>query len=450
MFCRFLAGLSAIAISAIVARSLPEEMAATFFLAMSIANFLLFWTTLGFDRAALRFVAENRANSPETARRTVRLAILTTIISSLAVVALVSSPIGRLIAERALGSPSLASFILFVGVWGVLRAILSTISESLRGLHRVIPAAMFSGAADRFLCLVVLIPLYFFARREISLNTIFHIVICALVFSILCGGFLLWKYVPSSRERPPRPIFGKMWTVAWPIWITMLLIFVTTRANMWILSSCRAPREVALFGAALQISQVMVLALQVVNAVLPSYVAESFAAGRRQAVERLLRTSAFCVAIPALLFLVLFATCGRPLLEMAFGASYAGGYFTLLMLVIAHCINAMTGSPGILMNMTGHQRAVLVLIGISALTGLSVSVVTVERWGGGGTALGAAIGIVLTNVGMMLYSRVRLGIRTYSYCSPKDIQNTCKLLVQIARSKNRLPTAAMHSDTDTQ
>ncbi|MBT3191376.1 MAG: hypothetical protein HN341_02355, partial [Verrucomicrobia bacterium] len=266
---------------------------------------------------------------------------------------------------------------------------------------------------------------------RITLEAVFHIVIGALALCILCNGFLLWRYMPPQSDRPAHPILSKMWVVAWPSWLGLLLNFATTRTNLWILSGCQTSHEVAMFGAALQASLLMVLALQVVNGVLPSYVAEMFSQGKRDNVETLLRTSAFCVTIPALLLLLGFFVIGRPLLSVAFGPLYSGGYTVLLLLVTAHSVNAVTGSHGVLLSMTGHQRAVLVLMSVSVALALTVSGVFAPRLGATGAALGAAVGIVTLNLSMMTYARIRLGIRTYSYYKPDDVRYVLKRLSQL-------------------
>ncbi len=82
-------------------------------------------------------------------------------------------------------------------------------------------------------------------------------------------------------------------------------------------------------------------------------------------VEKILQTAAAIMALPSTLIAIIVFLASGEILAMVFGPAYTSGWNVLIVLVAGHTINVAVGSPGVLMAMSGHQTAAM-LIGICA------------------------------------------------------------------------------------
>jgi len=104
--------------------------------------------------------------------------------------------------------------------------------------------------------------------------------------------------------------------------------------------------------------------------------------------------------------LVLF---GKPLL-LLFGEAFVSGYPALLLLLCGVAVNALCGSVGLFLSMTGHHRVVVLVAFCSLSVNLILSPILIPRYGIIGSALATATSLATWNICMLLLVRRRLGI----------------------------------------
>ena len=106
---------------------------------------------------------------------------------------------------------------------------------------------------------------------------------------------------------------------------------------------------------------------------------------------------------------VLFAA-GEWLLEQVFGGPYVQAYSALCILVIGQLINAVMGSVGLFLSMTGHEKETLRALAISAILNVVLNALLIPKFGIIGAASATAVSVVLWNVilGIQLYRRLNL------------------------------------------
>jgi O-antigen/teichoic acid export membrane protein len=184
-----------------------------------------------------------------------------------------------------------------------------------------------------------------------------------------------------------------------------------TSLGILMLSPMQGEEATGIFGIANAAASLVALPLVAINAPLGPAVAGAYAEGDQERLQQLARKAArgtLALALPAGLVLILF---GRALLPL-FGPEFVASYPALVILCLAQLFNVGMGSVGLLLQMTGHERLVLLGIAIALVINTSLNVILIPTWGPIGAALGAAGYLLTWNVLLSVWVWRRLGIRS--------------------------------------
>ena len=199
-----------------------------------------------------------------------------------------------------------------------------------------------------------------------------------------------------------------------PLLVSSLTAFVLVQSDLWIIAAFGSQSEVALYGAASRLMTLVTMPLMVVNAVLPPVIAELYARGEKERLERDGRPVTTLVSIPAVLTLALFTVAGGPILGLLYGNFYAAGGGLLALLSLGKLAAVVAGSCGLTLQMTGHQRPLMWISILCGLVFVGGAIWAVQVFGVLGVAGMAAFSIALQNLIVVLVVRARLGIWTHA------------------------------------
>lgn len=306
-------------------------------------------------------------------------------------------------------------------------------AESFLGFHDVRLTTLFgsiavggsAGLIMRALLLTSLLTLWW-SGDQTTLTTVLLIMLGSGSITALTAGWLLYARTASlpglQGPKAPRIGLGEMIGVSGPLLVTSLAQFVLVYSDIWILAAFRSQEEVAIYGAAARFVILVTMPLMIVNAVLPPVIAELYARGERGRLERTLRPVASLAGIPALLALAAFAVAGGPILGLVYGDFYRSGALVLALLSLGKLTTVWTGSCGLTLQMTGHQK---LMMWISISTGLlfvAGALLVVRDYGTTGVASMGAASLVLQNVLMVLVARRKTGMWTHVMFSTAPIK----------------------------
>jgi O-antigen/teichoic acid export membrane protein len=205
----------------------------------------------------------------------------------------------------------------------------------------------------------------------------------------------------------------ELWPIAVPLWINGVLTQLLTQADIWILTAVVGNEQIAIYGAAAFMVAFVSQPLILVNLVVPPYIADLYARGEPRRLERILRQTATLAGLPALVLLLAFVFFGEPILGLVYPDYIRAGAPVLAFLSVGKLVNVLTGSCGVTMMMTGHQR---VLLAITFATGVLTVVgclVLVGPYGMIGVAGAVSGGTILKNIAMWLETKRRTGMWTH-------------------------------------
>jgi O-antigen/teichoic acid export membrane protein len=194
----------------------------------------------------------------------------------------------------------------------------------------------------------------------------------------------------------------------------MLAASRMTIVPLWVVSASASQDQAALFGTASRVAFTAVLPFGLVTAVVPPIIAELWARGERIRLENLLRTVAGVMLIPVSVVSVFLVLFGGRILSGAFGDFYADGAPVLAALVAGYWVNALSGSCGEVLMMTGHQRAMMLITLVSIVLLTVACLLVVDEYGVRGVAAATGVTFAVQNLLMVLAARRACGVWTHA------------------------------------
>jgi O-antigen/teichoic acid export membrane protein len=195
--------------------------------------------------------------------------------------------------------------------------------------------------------------------------------------------------------------------------------FIVTlmQVDVVIVGAARGARDAGIYAAASKTASLVAFVIVAVNAAAAPQFATLWAQGRRADLQRLVSRLARLIFWPSLAICAGIALLSGPLLSL-FGSGFRDARGALLVLLVGQLVNAVAGSVGYLLTLTGHHRVATRALAASALASIALTAVGAWTFGLLGAAAGSTIGFILWNG--LLYRLVvsRLGIHASILAPP--------------------------------
>lgn len=201
----------------------------------------------------------------------------------------------------------------------------------------------------------------------------------------------------------------KIWSISIPMLMTASMIFIIGQIGVIMLAVFRTEREVGYYAVAVRVATLSAFVIQAINTMAAPKFSELFHDGKMADLFRVAKQSTrliFWSTVPILLALIVF---GKPLLRVLFGEELVVAYGAMVILLWGQFVNAISGSTGYFMNMTGHHVALRNIVAVSAVATVVLSYVMIPTYGISGAAVAGTVGLVLWNGYTLLYIKLRYG-----------------------------------------
>lgn len=415
---RFVLALTTLGINALVTRVLDPDDAGTFFLAHSAVTLGVLLAQNGLQRVATRFVAQSLAEGRSgRAGAAVRTVLRSGWVVSVGLAGLLAlPPVARFIGNLFSGT-QLGDVLWLVGLALVVRALTVLRAETFRGFQDMGRATIFGGVDAGVTTLLLIAVLWAFAPSRASLQLVLGITAVAWVPSLVGSSFMLRRHV-RSLHGTGRVSYGEVFTVAWPVLVAGVGAFLMGQADLWVVGAKLRGADVALYGAALRLTMLVTIPLQIMNLVVPPIIAELYAKGDRMRLQRVLRVTATIAGIPSAGVLIAFVVAGGPILRLVYGDFYARGGTVLALLSLGAIVAVWTGSCGFALMMTRHERTNMIFALIGGVTLVVTALALVGRFGLTAVAAVSSAVMAAYNVALWIAARRLLGVYTHAGLGP--------------------------------
>lgn len=289
-------------------------------------------------------------------------------------------------------------------------------ASAVTGLHKIWQSNLVNETLSSWIVGFGLIVLYV-ANQDIDVDRIACLYAIARV-AVTVSMYSYWKHLFNFKGKKQwvlRPILK----MARPLLLVSSTSVIAANSDIVMLGWLSSSYQVGLYSVAAQISMLVVFFLQISNAAISPKLAALFADGRTKEMETMIHRVTGGLAIIALLTVSILAIGGKFILTF-WGTEFTGAYWILLILTVGQVMNISTGCAGMLLMMTGLEKAHGYISFIFVSLNLILNLILIYAFGAIGAALATAITITGENITKVIVAKVKLGILTIPYLKKKD------------------------------
>ena len=405
----------------LVARLLGPSALGLYVLALTVASGAALMSTAGLDRASTRFVSDHRGRDERG--EAFGMFLFSSFVSGSAGVIL-----GALLAATGdeiavwLHRPELVAPARVMAFAVPLLALGQVSRAALCGFQDVRLAVVLEQVATPVATSLLLVGLHLWRPADAMAGVVAAAVALGMV------GLVSWvaAWIRFSDE-PATPVFRPPdWLrFSVPAWLEQWMFFVVGAAGYALLARFDDMQAVGVYASAMRVAALVGLPLLAVGSILGPTISNMAARGEWERLGEMYTRVTRALAVIGILVALLAGVGGKWLLG-SFGPGFSAASGTLVILLVGHVVNSVTGPSGLMLTMTGRIRLRLANATVAAVVAVGLGWVLVPRWGAAGAATAGVVASSIVNAIQVVQVRHLFGMWAYGRRGP-DPTNTTAL-----------------------
>ena len=234
-----------------------------------------------------------------------------------------------------------------------------------------------------------------------------------LLVVVILGQRLLIGSKIDKEFEPADPIYDyKEW---FGISLVLLLqgsfIVILNQTDIVMVGNFLGPEQAGTYSAAIKTAMLISIILQTVNTVVAPAFVSLYYQDDLVGLQKIVATVTAWIFWPSLVLGILFMTFSHAILGV-FGPGFLTVDWELKILVLGRVLDAVCGSVGCLMVMTGHQNQSVVVFGVAAAINLILNAVLIPIFGSLGAAIATTLSLVMWNIALSILVMKYIGVRS--------------------------------------
>ncbi len=299
---------------------------------------------------------------------------------------------------------------LLIGIWLVpLQALVQLLLETARAMKNVTLAY----APSEVIWPILLLSggLFFWQRNHTlgSITTI-ELAMVMLAIALLLQFGLLWGKLNTELEATTPVYSYREWIrIALVLLLQIGFLTILNQTDIIMVGSLIGPQEAGIYSAAMKTAQWVAFILNTVNIVVAPIFTELYTKGNHQELQKIVSTVTVWIFWSSLAIASILIIFAKPVLGI-FGPEFVVASWQLKILVLGQVVNALSGSVGLLMLMTGHQNQAVVVYGYAALINVVLNGILIPILGSIGAAIATSLTMALWNIWLVFLVVKNIGI----------------------------------------
>lgn len=397
----------------VLGRTLGQMGYGDFAVAMAWTQILILPCKVGFDTAALRYVAAYRGQQQwGFLRGFLRGGYLIVGGVSILVACCALSAIG-LAGERL--RPELRTVLAAAWLLLPVAALNDLSGANLRGLKHAILSQLPNTILRPLVLLAGVGTMALVWGNNLTAAKVMLVNIGAFAVSLLVTLAILKSRLPADVSSAPIRLAMREWiVVALPLFLYSGMHLILGQTDTVMVGAIHGTAEAGVYDLACRISRFVGFGLLAVNMIAAPLIAELYTQRKHRELQRMVSLAALGVLAFTLPVAVGLALIGWPLLKFV-GPGFTSGYVSLVLLCGGQLVHGLVGSVGLLMTMTGHQQKALYIMIFAAVANVVLNLLLIPPLGIEGAAIATITTKVLWNVLMYVYVKNQLGIDSTAF-----------------------------------
>jgi O-antigen/teichoic acid export membrane protein len=393
----------------LITRLYGAETMGIFALSLTLLTIFSVVGRLGFDTSLVRFVAEYSYQSRPDSMKEIyikSLKIVVPVCLLLTLLLFMSSP---LLARHVFSKEHLTPYFRMISL-AILPLVLIVLhSSSLRGLKKIKEYSFLQDVSIPLISILLLASSLFIVSDERSPLAV-YVLSLIIVFVCSCVVWLKHSNIKSfshSNNIKVRTILS----VSLPMLLSHSSFLILEWTDTIMLGVLRTGVEIGIYNVAMKISILTSITLFAINSIAAPKFAEFYKKGDREGLEKIIRQSTkliFWSTVSIIFIIFLFPS----FILGIFGEEFKTALYALMILTFGQFINAISGSVGYILQMTGKQKVFQYIVLTAAIMNIGLNAILIPHYGINGAALASMLSMAFWNLSSVMFIRSYLKITT--------------------------------------
>lgn len=379
-----------------------EEMG-FFALSFTILNICTTFGLLGFETAILKLLSKYQDDvlqAYEIYKKIVLMSVGTSVLLSIVLYLLKD-----FIAVQVFKNKILSDYFFYILFAIVPYVLLKINANVMRSFKDIVSFSFFYNGGYFVFILILFVSFYTF---DIDMATILSFVF-GIIITYLMTQYIIYKRFYFTTKISSDIANREILKLSLPMLITNSLILVMGWTDSIMLGYFVSKSDVGIYFVVLKLATLLSITLTAINSIATPKFADFYHNDDMKGLENFTQKSTNLIFFSSIPIMLIYGLFPEFILSF-FGKEFIVGYIALWILSIGQFANALSGSVGSILNMTGNEKILSRIILFSAFLNILVNYVLIPKYGMNGAAIATAISMSTWNILAILFVKIKLNI----------------------------------------
>jgi O-antigen/teichoic acid export membrane protein len=392
----------------LIAKWYGAETMGLYALSLTMLNIFVTIGLFGFDNSLVKFVADYNSNHKGELVKEVyyKSLIVTTTVSLILVYILFIN--ADFFAKNIFKNEELINFFQIASIAIVPFVLLRVNTAMFRGFKNIKLFSFFQNIMIFIFSILLLTSLYFFYNsKEVTISSQVIAIFITSIFSFILLQKHLFKENILNRVLKYKDILK----VSLPMLLTSSMALVMGWTDIIMLGIFRGEADVGVYSVLVKLATLTSITLVAINSIAAPKFSELHSKEDMDGLKKVIQHSTKMIFFTTLPIIVILSLFPEFVLGM-FGKEFIVGATALWILMFGQLINALSGSVGQILNMTGREKILQFTALIALVINIILNYLLAPTYGIIGVAIATALSGIIWNILCVIYIYKELNFLT--------------------------------------
>jgi len=288
------------------------------------------------------------------------------------------------------------STILYSILYAIPFSIIKFLIQFIRAKKKTGKYSFFEHFFIPFISILIIVFMHFFLGMSISIAEI-QIILISVAFLELILVFRIFRKLDIFKEQNEMESVKVIVSNSLPFFVPAILIFASINLNSLFINFQLSKTEVAVYDIAFKITQLLGLPLMALNVVIAPKFSQLYISGKKNELFKLWSKTVVIGTCGFLPFFIIFMIYPELPIKLFINDTVIGEP-VLKILLVGQLINVISGSVGMLLQMTSNEKIFLKITFISVVLNILLNITLIPKFGLIGSAYSNLLSFSLINI----------------------------------------------------